>query len=391
MPAADAKAVETAGAQSSTGIAELIRAAHTNPPKPIIRDLLNESEIAGLHGAPEVFKTLFSLQMVESLASGEAFLGVWKVPKPRSVFFFETEMSVPALGNRLAKMYADQRPPGGIHFANEKQLRTFRREPDLRHKFCLLSEWVENAEADVLILDTANPFFRGRESPNDETTAGAFFDLLEAVPASTKLFVRHNHKPRIDDAGGDAATRIRGSGQFSDVPDLLLELRRPDKRTNEAILSVSKYRHGTKPDDLPLWLDAQRLRLVALPPVIYLLLAGARSRSKLLEGLQRRFGINQRKGDELIKAEQFYLRERMSGHMRVFEIDWSTAPGADWYGRMGCPVGDRGSPRDTEELMQPCISSTATLAGTGALAPKLSSSNHLLEAVPEIPVGQKSP
>jgi hypothetical protein len=358
----DVDVVEAAGTQPKTGIAELIWAARTSPPKPVIRDLLNESEIAGLHGAPEVFKTLFSLQIVESLASGKPFLGVWQVPAPRSVFFLETEMSVPALGNRLAKIYADQRPPAGIHFADERQLRTFRRAPDLLHKFGLLSDWVKNAEAEVVVLDTANPFFRGKESPNDETTAGAFFDLLEAVPASTKLFVRHNHKPRIDDTGGDAATKIRGSGQFGDVPDLLLELRRPDKRTNEAILSVSKYRHGTKPEDLQLWLDTKRLRLIALPPVIYLLQSGPRSRPELLEGLRRRFGVNQRKGDELIKAEQVYLQERMSGHTRVFEIDWGAAHEADWYRRIACPVGVRDCARDTEELMQPCINPTASLS-----------------------------
>src|SRR5262249_14873564 len=93
---------------------------------------------------------------------------------------------------------------------------------------------------DVLILDTANPFFRGKESPNDETTAGAFFDLLADLPTKTKLFVRHNHKPRMDDTGGDAAAKIRGSGQFGDVPDLLLELRQPKKQTNEAVRGVTK-------------------------------------------------------------------------------------------------------------------------------------------------------
>src|SRR6266478_9214078 len=76
-----------------TGIAELIWRAKTSPPKPIIRGLLHEKEIAGLHGAPEVFKTIFTLQLAESLATGEPFLGVWKVPKPRRVYFLETEMS----------------------------------------------------------------------------------------------------------------------------------------------------------------------------------------------------------------------------------------------------------------------------------------------------------
>lgn len=321
---------------SQTGIADLIWRSKVSPPKPVITGLLHEKEVAGLHGAPEVFKTLFSLQLAESLASGKPFLGVWQVPKPRRVYFLETEMSEAALGSRLGKMYAEETPPKGIFFANEKQLKQFRKASDLQQKFSLLSEWLKESKPDVLILDTANPFFRGKESPNDETTAGAFFDLLADLPTKTKLFVRHNHKPKKEDSDGDAATKIRGSGQFADVPDLLLELRRPDKRTNEAGLSVTKYRHGSKPDDLELWLDAQRLRLVSVPPVIFLLQSGSRTRSELLEGLTR-FGIKQRKGDELIKKEQVYLKERISGHERVYEIDWEAATQADWYERIEHP------------------------------------------------------
>lgn len=338
-----------------TGVSDLIVAAQTSPPKPIVQGLLNESEIAGLHGAPEVFKTMFCLQLAESLASGAPLLGTWQVPKAQRVYFFETEMSVPALGLRLAKMFAHKTAPERIHFADEARLRKFRRAPDLKSKFALLSEWMDEVKPDVLIIDTANPFFRGKESPNDETTAGAFFDLLEATPASAKLFVRHNHKPRIDDQGGDAATRIRGSGQFSDVPDLLLELRRVDKRTNEAGLSISKFRHGTKPDDLRLWLDTEELRLVSVPPVIYLLQSGAQSRYELSEGLAKRFGIQQRAADALIKAEQRYLRERMSGHKVIFEIDWNAARHAEWFRRT---EGSRERVEDT----QGCISYSLSLA-----------------------------
>lgn len=346
-----------------TGVAELIRAAQTAPPRPVIAGLLNESEIAGLHGAPEVFKTIFSLQLTDSLSSGTPLFGLWQVPKPRTVYFFETEMSVEALGTRLGQMYDGQTAPTGIHFANTPQLRLFRRAPDLKSKFSLLSQWVAEAKADVLILDTANPFFRGKESPNDETVAGSFFDLLEAVPASVKLFVRHNHKPRLDDSGGDPATKIRGSGQFADVPDLLLELRRTDKRTNEAILSVSKYRHGSRPDDLNLWLDRRQLRLVSVPPVIHLLQCGPRSRAELLEGLDLRFGIKQRAADDLIKSHERYLRERMNGHKLIFEIDWNAAleGEAEWYSRIE-------PPRETVGDMQGCISSSVSL-GEAELTP----------------------
>jgi hypothetical protein len=315
-----------------TGIAELIWRAKVSPPKPIITGLLHEREIAGLHGTPEVFKTIFTLQLAESLITGKPFLGAWEVPKPRSVYFLETEMSEAALGDRLAKMYAYETPPQGMDFADEKQFRELHRATDLNQKFSLLREWLRESKADVLILDTANPFFRGKESPNDETTAGAFFDLLADLPSKTKLFVRHNRKPGLNDSAGDATAKIRGSGQFSDVPDLLLELRRPDKRTNEAGLSVTKYRHGSKPEDLTLWLDTGNLRLISVPPVIHLLQNGPRLRSELLEGLTR-FGIEQRKGDELIKAMQPYLTQSMKGHERVYDIDWDAAPETDWYSR----------------------------------------------------------
>jgi AAA domain len=324
-----------------TGIAELIWQAKTSPPKPVIRDLLHEREIAGLHGAPEVFKTIFTLQLAESLATGKPFLGAWQVPKPRIVYFFETEMSGAAMGKRLGQMYAGEEPPKGIYFANETQLKQFHRATDLQQKFALLREWLREAKTDVVVLDTANPFFRGKESPNDETTAGAFFDLLTDLPAKVKLFVRHNHKPRMDDSGGDAAMRIRGSGQFSDVPDLLLELSRKDKRTNEAALSVSKYRHGSKPDDLSLWLDAGTLRLVSVSPVIHLLQSGPLTRRQLLAALDTRFGIKQRKADELIREQQPYVVERMGGHERLFDLDWKAATEAHWYSRLEAPLGRR--------------------------------------------------
>jgi hypothetical protein len=322
------------------GIADLIWRAKVSAPKPVLTGLLHEKEIAGLHGAPEVFKTIFTLQLAECLATGKPFLGVWQVPRPRRVYFLETEMHETALGGRLVKMYANQTPPERIYFADEAQLKQFHRATDLRQKFDLLREWLREAQADVVVLHTANPFFRGKESPNDETTAGAFFDFLTDLPAKAKLFVRHNHKPRMDDSGGDAAMRIRGSGQFSDVPDLLLELGRKDKRTNEAALSVSKYRHGSKPDDLTLWLDAGTLRLVSVPPVIHLLQSGPLARRQLLTALDTRFGIKQRKADDVIHEQQPYVVERMGGHERLFDIDWKTAEEADWHPRLESPRGD---------------------------------------------------
>ena len=353
---------------TSRTVAQLIEAARKNPAKSVIGGLLNEGEIAGLHGTPEAFKTIFALQLAESLASGTPFLDLWPVPRARTVYFLESEMSVSALGTRLGEMFKGRTPPDGIRFADEQQLRAFRRAPNLEKKFELLSVWVSAVRADAVLIDTANPFFRGKQTPNDETTAGAFLDLLEALPAQTKIFVRHNRKQSVED-GTDAATKIRGSGQFADVADLLIEIRRTDKRTHEAVLSVTKFRHGSKPGDLTLWFDQGSFRLVPVPPVIALLLEGPRSRRALLQALQTRFGVGQRKGDEMVKGLRPYLRERQVGHQVVFEIDWAAfSPDEEpplWFAFFLVPWSRYAKLRQgvTVEDTQSCISSTGVPEG----------------------------
>jgi hypothetical protein len=324
-----------------TDINDLMREARQNPAKPVIEGLLHEGETVGLHGAPEVFKTIFTLQLAESLATGTPFLGIWDVPRPRSVYYLETEMSVTALGERLSRMFRDHIPPNAVHFADESRLRQFRRAPNLAAKFDLLKVWVREAQADFVILDTCNPFFRGKESPNDETTAGMFFDLLAALPGKNTLFVRHNHKRRQEDADSDSAGKIRGSGQFADVPDLLIEMRRMDKRTSEAQLAVSKFRHGSKPEDVSIWFDSGDFRLITIPPVIHVLLEGPLHRPELLNRLKCRFGIGERKADEIISKQRIYLIEKMAGHKKVFEVDWDavTRLEGNWFRQLR-PAGE---------------------------------------------------
>jgi RecA-family ATPase len=289
-----------------TDILSMMREARENPAKPVIEGLLHEQEIMGLHGPQEAFKTMFTLQLTEDIARGTPFLGIWPIPKPRSVFFLETEMSVTSLGKRLGQIFKARTPPPGVHFADETRLREFRRSPSLVTKFALLNFWVSEVKADVVILDTCNPFFRGKESPNDETIAGSFFDLLAAVPGCNKLFVRHNHKPRLE-ASSEAAARIRGSGQFADVPDLLAELTRLDRRTSEARLAVTKFRHGSRPADESVWFDAEEFRLIAVPPPIHLLTRESLPREELLKRLHTRFGLGKRKADEMIARERVSL------------------------------------------------------------------------------------
>lgn len=328
-PSVLANPAETPDRGTGSDAAALIANYRSNPPRWAIEGLLSENEIAGLHGPQEVFKTIFCVQLQEALASGKPFLDVWRVPKPRRTLLVETEMSPAVIGRRLAGMYRSGPPPSGMLFASETELRFLRRAVGLQKKFQLVDAWVRTKNADALILDTCNPLFRGKESANAEEHVGEFFDLLEAVPVSFKIFVRHNHKRRNMESGDDASL-IRGSGQFGDVPDLLMQLRREDRRTNEATLSVSKFRHGTRPDDLTLWFDPVAFRLTALPPVIYALFQGPCTRAELLIRLEHSFGISSRKAEEMLAVQRPYLLERSSGRARILEINHQAAGDASW-------------------------------------------------------------
>jgi hypothetical protein len=337
----------TAPARPGLSLAELIHEAETNPPQPILEGLIHENDIVGLHGSQEAFKTMWCLQLAEALATGDWFLGAWKADRPHNVFFLETEMSVTALGKRACQMYG-QRVPPGLFFATEKELKQFRRAPDLAAKMNMLAGWLARyraagIEIDVVIVDTANPLFRGKQSPNDETTAGEFFDRLANLPGKLKLYVRHNRKRRGDNGGEDLdedAQSQRGSGQFADVPDLLMQMKRSDKRIDCAEVEVTKFRHGSKPPEFQLCFDRVDYRLIPYPKLIHLLRQDTRSREELIAGLKTHFNMGHNSAEVNLKSatQSEMIIETQRGHQKLFSVNWEKVrrppeEGDYWYER----------------------------------------------------------
>jgi hypothetical protein len=337
----------TATARPGFSIAELIHEAETNPPQPILEGLIHANEIVGLHGTQEAFKTMWCLQLAEALATGGYFLGQWKATRPMNVFFLETEMSVTAMGKRARQMYG-KRVPTGVFFATEKELKQFRRAPDLAAKMNMLDRWLSRYRdfgivIDVVIVDTANPLFRGKQSPNDETTAGEFFDRLANLPVKFKLYVRHNRKRRGDNGGHDVdedAQSQRGSGQFADVPDLLMQMKRSDKRVDCADLEITKFRHGSKPAEFDLCFDRVDYRLIPYPKLVHLLREDTRSRDELIAGLKTHFNMGHNTAETNLKTakESGLIVEAPRGHQKLFSINWEKArrrpeEGDYWYER----------------------------------------------------------
>lgn len=193
----------------------LIRQASENPPEPIIDGLQNVGDILLLHGTEESFKSVLVVQMAESIAVGTRFLRIWDVPRPRTVGIIETEMHEAMLGTRLSQMFPDGNAPERMCFLGADVLRDWRRLKTLAGKFQLIREWIEQEGIEVLLIDTANDFFRGDNNPSDESIVGSFFDEVRNLDTKACILVRHDRKRRTDDIhGGSSNEQIRGSSEW---------------------------------------------------------------------------------------------------------------------------------------------------------------------------------
>jgi hypothetical protein len=309
---------------------DLIRFAQEHPPEAMMKGLLNKGDILLLHGSEESFKSVFVLQMAESLSKGREFLSCWKVPKARRVGVIETEMHEVMLGERLAKMFPGGDPPENLLFMAEDALRGWRRLV-LRSKFESIQGWVNENRIEILMIDTANDFFRGADNPSDERNVGEFFDELRSLKVDARMIVRHDRKKNEADGHAHSNERIRGSAEWKEDPEAIIALQRPDRRTHAASLEIGKLRYGAKPEPFTIWFDKKTFRLTPLPPVIEILSMQDRvTRESIVSQCEERFSLSSRKVDEMIGRQSLFLKERMIGHSKAFEIDLDRVEQAPW-------------------------------------------------------------
>jgi len=330
----------------SLSAADLVKEAAENPPQPVIEDLQYTDDICLVHGLEECFKSMFVLQKAESMALAKPFLRQWQVPQKFRVGIIETELHPAMLGKRLRNMFPKGAMPDNIRFLASESLKQWRRE-QMKGKLSLLEKWISDEGIEVLMIDIASDFFRGTDDPNKETAVGEMFDLLRNLPVKAVDLVRHDRKqrPGEDQYVWSSNELISGSGEWKHDPELILYLKRADRRTHEVYFEVGKLRYGSKPEPMDLWFDAGNFRLTPLPPVIAVLTDGPKSREELVRACGWRFHLGHAKVDEMIAHEKPFLGEAQRGHEKVFEIDLERAKQAPWGKYLGETVQDTESSR----------------------------------------------
>lgn len=313
---------------------DLIELAKRKPPVPIIEGLLNEGDILLLHGTEESFKSVFVVQCAEAIATGKPFLRKWRVRGERRVGIIETEMHAAMMGERLTKMFPSGNAPEHIYFMDDVLLKKWRRE-GIPGKFDIIEDWIYEADLQVLMIDTANDFFRGDDSASEERVVGEFFDKLRNIEVAGRIIVRHDRKRREVDDSSHSNELIRGSAEWKEDPEAIIHLKRIDKRTHEVQMEVGKLRYATKPEPCDLWFDSGDFRLVPLPPVIAALASGPKTRQEIVTHCER-FGLKERAVDDQLSDLRGFLKTGQAGHERTYEIDVAKCTNADWYPFFGC-------------------------------------------------------
>lgn len=311
---------------------DLIRYAKKNPPQRIIAGLLNVGDILLLHGSEESFKSVFVLQIAESIATRHRLLNHWPIPKPYKVGVIETEIHEVMLGERLGKMFPGGNPPENICFLAEEALRQWRKE-NMNGKFRFVQNWINEQGIEVLMLDIASDFFRGNDNPSEERSVGTFFDQLRNLKVKARVIVRHDRKrpqQQIEGTDSNPNEQIRGSGEWKEDPEVILYLDRLDRRTNKVTFEVGKLRYGQKPDPWMLWFDAGTFRLTALPPVVAVLGSDTRSRQEIISACEERFNLGERMVDRMLGDIGEYLEEAQAGHQKTFKVDPQRSLKAPW-------------------------------------------------------------
>jgi hypothetical protein len=310
-------------------VAKLIRAAEENQQSWLIEGLWQPNAIVAVHSLEGEFKSILAYQIAEALATGQVLMEKWVVPEPVRVAVLQTEMPDNMVGERLKAMYPEGEIPQNLIVSNYAVKIGLLQKFMPADKFQLIHNWLKHEKARVLVWDTINSVLASFGNPNSEEATARFYSHLEQLPVDGILVVRHDGKPSKDTQLRQSNQQIRGSNLHAEIASAVIQLQRPDRRSNRAVMEIGKLRHDCVPEPIECWFDAGKMRLTVQSPPVAVLQEEAEplTREELNSALARRFGIEGRVADDLMSQlkSTAVLIPGKRGHERT----WALARPAD--------------------------------------------------------------
>lgn len=228
---------------------DFVKASIPQPPF-LVKPFFPSGGLCLLHGKRGIGKSMLTMALARSVATGEPFLDTFE-SRQGNVVVIQLDMVESVYHDRL------QVDPEYYSFDNWYTLTGVASVARATPK----SEWVEQIVAtqpDLIIIDTLRKAHSWDENSSD-TPARFYAKLRELFGFTAVVMVHHDRKSQSDSGGLEAAEAFRGSGAWLDDVDCGLHV---TKRRGALQLEFSKTRTCDDIDPLALEVDPDKLVLV---------------------------------------------------------------------------------------------------------------------------------
>lgn len=228
---------------------DFVRAKIPEPPF-LVKPFFPSGGLCLLHGKRGIGKSMLTMALARSVATGEPFLGMFEARKG-TVVVIQLDMVESVFHDRL------QVDPEFYAFDDWYTLTGVASVARATPK----TEWVEQIVAvqpDLIIIDTLRKAHSWDENSSD-TPARFYAKLRELFGFTAVVMIHHDRKSQSDSSGLEAAESFRGSGAWLDDVDCGLHV---VKKRGELELEFSKLRTCDDIATVPLRVDPEKLVLV---------------------------------------------------------------------------------------------------------------------------------
>jgi len=284
---------------NSRTLAHLARLAEEQPLVWLVPSTIIKGGIHVLYGREESFKTTLAMQLLETLNLGGSFL-VREVRGGLTVGLAELEMTEVIFKMRAHSFLKRAQRLPQIHVLTEDQRRRILDAPSAAARVAVIVQWVKELGLEVLVIDSAAKLFPPTANIGSQPVVSDLFSQLQKVGCTVIVIAHPRKRDRTQPAESHGDNDdIAGSGRFAQDPDIVLEIRRPDRRAPMVVVSWGKNRMASKPEDTEIFFDAVDFRLYPRHPLLHLLPA---SREQLIQQAESRFGWKRATVDEQINT-----------------------------------------------------------------------------------------
>lgn len=237
--------------------------------EPLVEGFIYKKDYIMLEAEPKVGKTILTQHLTNCMSKGEAFLGVYNIPKPLRVWYFATEGKEDDLKDRFSRMV--KAVPMDCN--NIFLIPTCFPFNTARGIQCLneIMEKLKDLPPDIIIIDSVYRAIAGKLT--DEAVINSFHHQMAILQNEFEcaiLLVHHLTKPSYDPASGKKRDRgdFDGFGSIflSAAVDHVFRIEKMKKdesdNINDRILKCNTQRSGEIINNL-------RLRLVEPDPLYF--------------------------------------------------------------------------------------------------------------------------